>query len=55
MIADDSDVNRPLDHFGPTWIFEEIFTIARAHTKLTQQKNYKALKTTRKQIYARKR
>lgn len=38
MIADDNDVNRPLDHFGPTWIFEEIFTIARAHTKLTQQK-----------------
>lgn len=55
MIADDIDVNRPLDHFGPTWIFEEIFTIARAHTKLTQQKNYKSLKTTRKQINARKR
>ena len=55
MIADDIDVNRPLDHFGPTWIFEEIFTIARAHTKLTQQKNYKALKTTRKQINTRKR
>ena len=50
MIADDIDVNRPLDHFGPTWIFEEIFTIARAHTKLTQQKNYKALKTTGKQM-----
>lgn len=44
MIADDSDVNRPLDHFGPTWIFEEISTIARAHIKLKQQKNYKALK-----------
>ena len=55
MIADDSDVNRPLDHFGPTWIFEEIFTIARAQIKLNQQKNYKALKTTRKQINARKR
>ena len=55
MIADNIDVNRPLDHFGPTWIFEEIFTIARAHTKLTQQKNYKSLKTTRKQINARKR
>ena len=44
MIADDSDVNRPLDHFGPTWVFEEIFTIARAQIKLKQQKNYKALK-----------
>ena len=54
MIADDIDVNRPLDHFGPTWIFEEIFTIATAHTKLTQQKNYKALKTTRKQKKCKK-
>ena len=44
MIADDSDVNRPLDHFGPTWIFEEIFIIGTAQIKLKQQKNYKALK-----------
>ena len=44
MIADDSDVNRPLDHFGPTSIFEEIFTIARTQIKSKQQKNYKALK-----------
>ena len=44
MIADDSDVNRPLDHFWPTWIFEEIFTIVRVQIKLKQQKNYKALK-----------
>ena len=54
MIADDIDVNRPLDHFGPTWIFEEIFTIARAQIKLKQQKNYKAPKQQGSKKNARK-
>lgn len=45
MIADDSGVSRHLDHFWPTWICEEIFTIATAHIKLKQQqKNYMELK-----------